>query len=212
MDSISDEIEAILYIAREVSVYKIPPLKVNEGHRAAEWGDLGAPLWKGRMRIIEKGESAALLLEDSQTGELFARAEYDPARPSVEAVLDSSRYFVVRVEDAGKKAYIGLGFAERTDSFDFNVALQDYTKRWKARKEPPAEDEPSPHLPNGPKKDYSLKEGQTFSISIPGRNKPAVSKSSGANLLGGGGSSGGGGSGAFPLLPPPPSGGGTRKR
>ena len=31
---------------------------------------------------------------------------YDPARPSVEAVLDSSRYFVVRIEDAGKKAYI----------------------------------------------------------------------------------------------------------
>jgi hypothetical protein len=27
---------------------------------------------------------------------------------------------VVRVEDDGKKAYIGMGFAERTDSFDFS--------------------------------------------------------------------------------------------
>jgi hypothetical protein len=52
--------------------------------------------------------------------EVFAKAQYDPAKPSVEAVLDSSRYFVVRVEDAGKKAYIGLGFAERPDSFDFS--------------------------------------------------------------------------------------------
>ena len=53
-------------------------------------------------------------------GELFAQAAYDPAKPSVEAVLDSSRYFVVRVEDAGRKAYIGMGFAERSDSFDFS--------------------------------------------------------------------------------------------
>ncbi|KAG6814567.1 hypothetical protein H0H92_000095 [Tricholoma furcatifolium] len=198
-----DEIESILYIAREVSVYKIPPLKANEGHRANEWGDLAQPLWKGRLRIIEKSNEAALHFEDSQT--VFARAEYDPSRPSVDAVLDSSRYFVVRVEDAGRKAYIGMGFAERSDSFDFNVALQDYTKRYKARLNPVTDsntsDETSPHVPTGPKKDYSLKEGQTFSIAIPGRSK--VSGTSGVNLLGSttSGSSGGG----IPLLPPPPS-------
>jgi hypothetical protein len=54
---------------------------------------------------------------------VFANAPYDPARPSVEAVLDSSRYFVIRVEDAGRKAFIGMGFAERTDSFDFSAFL-----------------------------------------------------------------------------------------
>ena len=52
--------------------------------------------------------------------EVFAKADYDPAKPGVEAVLDSSRYFVVRVEDAGRRAYIGMGFVERTDSFDFS--------------------------------------------------------------------------------------------
>uniref|UniRef100_A0A0W0FPD9 NECAP PHear domain-containing protein n=1 Tax=Moniliophthora roreri TaxID=221103 RepID=A0A0W0FPD9_MONRR len=207
---LNSEVESVLHIAREVSVYKVPGLKVNEGYRAQDWGDLAAPLWKGRMRIIEKSTGVSILLEDSQTGELFARAEYDPAKPCVEAVLDSSRYFVVRVEDSGKKAYIGLGFAERTDSFDFNVALQDYTKRWKAAKNPPTSDEaetvtPSPHIPAGPKKDYSLKEGQTFSISIPGRKKPDAESSS--SLLGSDNvSSGFGSGGGIPLLPPPPGG------
>ncbi|KAJ7481182.1 adaptin ear-binding coat-associated protein 1 [Mycena galericulata] len=212
-----DEIESILYIGREVSVFKIPPLKKNEGHRAGEWGDLDAPLWKGRLRIIEKSSSgAALMFEDGQTGELFAKADYDPTRPSVEAVLDSSRYFVVRVEDAGKKAYIGMGFQERTDSFDFNVALQDYTKRRKAALNPPTDssDEPSPHIPAGPKKDYSLKEGQTFSISIPGRASKATNSTTlpTTNLLGdlasissGAAPSSGSSGGGVPLLPPPPS-------
>lgn len=204
-----DEIESILYIAREVSVYKIPSLKANEGHRANEWGDLSKPLWKGRLRIIEKSSSAALHFEDATTGELFAKSEYDTTRPCVEAVLDSSRYFVVRVEDDGKKAYIGMGFAERTDSFDFNVALQDYTKQYRASLDPASPtDEPSPHLPTGPKKDYSLKEGQTFSISIPGRSKATA----GNSLLGsvGGTSATLSGGNSVPLLPPPPST--TRKR
>jgi len=213
-DFVADEIESILYIAREISVYKIPPLKANEGHRAQEWGDLSQPLWKGRMRIVEKSTSVFLLFEDAQTGELFARALYEPSAPSVEAVLDSSRYFVVRVEDTGRKAYIGMGFAERSDSFDFNVALQDYTKRWKARVNPPSsavvEDTLSPHIPTGPKKDYSLKEGQTFSISIPGRGGKS---DDGLNVLGSGRTSGGshimepasGGGSIVPLLPPPPS-------
>ncbi|OBZ69340.1 Adaptin ear-binding coat-associated protein 2 [Grifola frondosa] len=199
-----DEIESILFIGREVSVYKIPPLKANEGHRAQEWGDLGNPLWKGRMRIIERSSGVAIQFEDATTGELFARADYDPAKPCVEAVLDSSRYFVVRVEDNGKRAYIGMGFLERTDSFDFNVALQDYTKRWRARMNPPesSTDTPSPHVPAGPKKDYTLKEGQTFSISIPGRAK---SSSPGVNLLGGSSSGSFSSSGSgIPLLPPPP--------
>jgi len=126
-------------------------------------------------------------------------------KPGVEAVLDSSRYFVLRVEDgtSGKKAYIGIGFAERTDSFDFNVALQDYTKRYKASLNPPSpSSSASPHLPAGPKKDYSLKEGQTFSINLNLGQKKATTNILGSTTSGSSGTQSGGG---IPLLPPPPS-------
>jgi len=62
-------------------VFKIPPLKKNEGHRAQEWGDLGNPLWKGRLRIIEKGADTNIMFEDPNTGTL-------PCRPNVYAVAD----------------------------------------------------------------------------------------------------------------------------
>ncbi|EUC66314.1 adaptin ear-binding coat-associated protein [Rhizoctonia solani AG-3 Rhs1AP] len=194
-----DDIESILFICREAMVFKIPPRQSNAGYRAAEWGDLGSPLWKGRMRIIERNTGCMIRLEDPQTGEVFAQAPYDVTGLSVEAVLDSSRYFVLRAEDQGRKAYIGVGFAERAESFDFNVALQDYTKRQKALLNPETNegDTSSPHLPTGPKKDYSLKEGQTFSINIPGArsggssNPQLTSDSSGIGMS---------------FLPPPPKG------
>jgi adaptin ear-binding coat-associated protein 1/2 len=48
---------------------------------------------------------------------------------SVEKVLDSSRYFVLRIEDgSGRAAFIGMGFNERNDAFDFMAAIQDHQK------------------------------------------------------------------------------------
>lgn len=50
-------------------------MKANEGHRANEWGDLSQPLWKGRLRIMEKSSGVNIVFEDSQTG---ARAPVSP--------------------------------------------------------------------------------------------------------------------------------------
>ena len=63
-----------------------------------------------------------LTRQDGSTGELFAQVNYAKPFSQVEPVLDSSRYFVLRVEgEGGKVAYIGMGFQERGDAFDFQV-------------------------------------------------------------------------------------------
>ncbi|ORZ04007.1 adaptin ear-binding coat-associated protein 1 NECAP-1 [Syncephalastrum racemosum] len=124
-----EDYESVLLVIRECFVYRIPPRTAARGYRAAEWGDLGSSfLWKGRLRVISKGQTCKVVLEDSNTGELFALCPYDPASNSVEPVLDSSRYFVLKIEHEGRHAFIGMGFQERSDAFDFNVALQDFTK------------------------------------------------------------------------------------
>jgi hypothetical protein len=129
-------------------VYQVPARTTAEGYKASDW-NVESFLWKGRLRVLEIGERCELKLEvsssllqplltkyifldqtnlvwnaqDSGTGELFAQVNYTKPYTQVEPVLDSSRYFVLRVEgDGGRRAYIGMGFAERGDAFDFQVS------------------------------------------------------------------------------------------
>lgn len=77
------------------------------------------------VRATSVQHSAVLTTQDSNTGELFAQATYATPWTQVEPVLDSSRYFVLRVEgEGGKRAYIGMGFLERSESFDFQVSVK----------------------------------------------------------------------------------------
>eukprot|EP01137_Pigoraptor_chileana_P031000 Opistho-2@18213 len=122
--------ESIQLVKNEVFVYKIPPRTTNKGHRAENW-DLSNPIWVGRVKVAARGNNLFVKLEDKTTGELFAQTQVD-AFPGavVEQVMDSSRYFVLRIEDgSGRHAFIGLGFSDRGDSFDFQVSLQDHF-RW----------------------------------------------------------------------------------
>lgn len=46
----------------------------------------------------------------------------------IEAVTDSSRYFVIRISDEkrNKEAHVGVGFRERNDALDLKMSLQEY--------------------------------------------------------------------------------------
>ena len=151
----AEEYEAIQLVKPEVFVYNIPPRVTTRTVRAADW-NLPNPDWKGRMKIVAKRDQCIIKLED-RTGELFALCPVDSFPGlAVEPVSDSSRYFVLRLQDSsGKHAFVGLGFQDRGDSFDFNVALQEHFKGIK-RDQKLAEEaaKPQHHV------DYSLKAGQ----------------------------------------------------
>lgn len=122
--------EHTLLVVREVSVYKIPPRASSGGYKCGEWLQ-SDKIWSGRLRVVSCGTRCEIRLEEPSSGELFAACFVHPGQreQSVETVLDSSRYFVVRIEDGtGKHAFLGLGFNERNEAFDFNVALSDYEK------------------------------------------------------------------------------------
>ncbi|XP_048786598.1 adaptin ear-binding coat-associated protein 1 [Lagopus muta] len=188
------EYESVLCVKPDVSVYRIPPRTSNRGYRASDW-KLDHPDWTGRLRVTSKGKTAYVKLEDKVSGELFAQAPIDQYPGiAVETVTDSSRYFVIRIQDGtGRSAFIGIGFTDRGDAFDFNVSLQDHFKWVKQETEISKE---TMEADTRPKLDLGFKEGQTIKLNIGnmttkkgGAAKPRVS-----------------GSGGLSLLPPPPGG------
>ncbi|KAJ9696952.1 hypothetical protein PVL29_008943 [Vitis rotundifolia] len=207
-----DEDEAFehtLLVVREVSVYKIPPRSTSGGYKCGEWlqSDL---IWTGRLRVVSCKDRCEIRLEDPNSGELFAACFVLPGQreSSVETVLDSSRYFVLKIEDgAGKHAFIGLGFAERNEAFDFNVALSDHEKyvRREQEKETGEASDDGSHIDIHPAVNHRLKDGETIRINV--KNKAT----SGTGMLSAAGLSGthsGTGKPKTLGLAPPPSGAG----
>ncbi|KFP80034.1 Adaptin ear-binding coat-associated protein 1, partial [Acanthisitta chloris] len=153
--------------------------------RASDW-KLDHPDWTGRLRVTSKGKTAYIKLEDKVSGKGKSVAWQGWDYPS--------RYFVIRIQDGtGRSAFIGIGFTDRGDAFDFNVSLQDHFKWVKQETEISKE---SQEADTRPKLDLGFKEGQTIKLNIGnmatkkgGAAKPRVS-----------------GSGGLSLLPPPPGG------
>ena len=88
---------------------------------------------------------------------------------TTQRVADSSRYFVIRVVKGTRHAFIGMGFKERNEAFDFNVAVEEARKAVKEfdqRQNQPQQTGPVEIKSSGA--DYSFKSGQKITINIAG--------------------------------------------
>ncbi|XP_015078257.1 uncharacterized protein At1g03900-like [Solanum pennellii] len=181
-DEDEESFEHTILVVREVNVFKIPPRPTSGGYKCGEWLPTDK-IWSGRLRVVSCKDRCEIRLEDPNSGELFAACFVPPGQRenSVESVLDSSRYFVLKIEDGtGKHAFIGLGFSERNEAFDFNVALSDhekYVKRDIEKDGDEAETSSDGHIDIHPAVNHRLKEGETIRINV--KNK----SSSGTGML-----------------------------
>ena len=196
--SAADSCESLLWTCKECYIYKIPPLRNESGHRANDW-NVNEWLWQGALKVVSKGNTLIVILHDPKTFEVFASCPQEAkGNGAIDKVIDSSRYYVLRLDDGkGNRAYVGLGFREREDSYDFNATMLDHWKGLARQKE--AEEmarEMEARLASQPMKDLSLKDGEKLSIKVAGvggNGKPRAPRPKGD------------GTG---LLPPPPAGSG----
>ncbi|KAJ7565208.1 hypothetical protein O6H91_02G052700 [Diphasiastrum complanatum] len=207
-DQEDESLEHTLLVVREVFVYKIPARSSSGGYKCGEWLQ-SDKIWCGRLRVVSLRDNCEVRLEDSNTGELFASCPVHPGKreATVEGVADSSRYFVLRIDDGrGKHAFIGLGFTERNEAFDFNVALSDHEKYAKrTMHNDNFENEEAGRNDSASSLDLRLKEGETLRINV--KTRPSAS----AGMLSGASSTTAGsiasvGHMKAPLAPPPGGG------
>ncbi|XP_015936466.1 uncharacterized protein At1g03900 [Arachis duranensis] len=163
----TEPVELVLFQVSECYVYIIPPRKTASSYRADEW-DVNKWAWEGILKVVSKGEECIIRLEDKKTGELYARAFLRKGEPHpVEPVIDSSRYFVLRIEEnidgRLRHAFIGIGFRERTEAYDFQAALHDHMKYLNKKQ---TAEEMEQHYQQSSSVDYSLKEGETIVLQL----------------------------------------------
>lgn len=163
-------VERVRCTIPEAHIFKLPPRQTAGGWRGADWDK---EVWQGTLKVVERGELTVILLVDSKTGAIFAVCPVNEG--AVDRCIDSSRYFVLKVEhgSTGKHMFIGLAFNERNDAFDFNTSLADAQREKQAEIEAI---EAAKKYEYGPTKDYSMKEGQKIHIAVDKVAKKTTSK------------------------------------
>lgn len=158
----TEVIERVRCCIADAHVFKLPSSgpPTAAGWRGADWTQ---QVWQGSLKVVERGDLTVILLVDTHSGNIFAVCPVTEG--AVDRCVDSSRYFVLKVENAsnGKHMFVGLAFNERNDAFDFNTSLEDAKREKEAEAE--AQKAAAKYL-SEPSKDYSIKEGQKIHISV----------------------------------------------
>lgn len=171
LNSLSDPnvIERVRVTIKHAHVFKLPTRQtVSVGWRGADWKE---KVWQGTVKVVERNDMTAVLLvnTDGTTGASTIFAVCPIQQGAVERCIDSSRYFVLRIEnETGRHMFIGVAFNERNDAFDFNTALED--SRLEREKELEAQTNAgvsSYSNDHQPAKDYSLKKGEKIHVAFP---------------------------------------------
>jgi len=190
--------DRVLCSVKECYAFRIPPSKSSGGYKAKEWPQ--EAIWTGPLRVVAtKGQLFVYLENADPSKPIFAKCEYKSAL-DCEPVIDSSRYFVLRLTNAqGQHAYVGIGFNTRDEAFDFKVSLQDAENEQETSARAK---EFSQSL--GPDKDYSLKAGEMISVKLKNKDGKEISKKKKSKPSSSGK--------PFALPPPPKKGDAPRSR
>jgi hypothetical protein len=136
-DTSENLVEQCLITIRLCYLYALPGGPSSSGYYASQW-NLPNPIFTGAARIFADNLDQLQIRLYSRDGELFVVSSLIPIKDIangeknlesfIEPVKDSSRYYVIKVEDAstGRKAFLGLGFHDRANSFNFNTTITDY--------------------------------------------------------------------------------------
>ncbi|RLN73088.1 hypothetical protein BBJ28_00003794 [Nothophytophthora sp. Chile5] len=225
-------LERSLFQESGVWFYQVPPGQVTTMAPRADSWDPEHPFLTGSLRVLQRGDACWVQLfepvpvpDDSAAAggdaatqnppTLFAQCPLEitheqPLDQYVHDCVDSSRYFMLRVEDeqTKRRAFVGIGFPDRTSAFNFKATLQDYAKyavrqidvEHATAAESDAAEKSSDASPR--KTDLSLPQGTTIRIKL---KTSGVEDAEKASMRRRRSNSGGAASPAkVPLIPPPP--------
>jgi len=169
--------EQTLFQEKNVWFYQVPVM--TQEPRADTW-NVDKPLLTGSVRVMQTASDECFInLYEVNPKEgvhdmiLFAQSPVQIDKDHglnvfVQDCADSSRYFVIRVQDSktGRHAYVGIGYPERSSAFNFKATLQDFA-RYKLRLIELAEKQKNENLAQESiSKDLSLPEGTTIRVNL----------------------------------------------